>query len=105
MSPEPQEEKMALLGVTSKATLSKFSNHPDKLRLSPDQLTRLSLLLNIHHALRIVFSNPENVYGYMKIANNNAPFNGQSPVSVAMRDFVGLYSTFTFMDALKGGGW
>lgn len=33
--------------------------------LDTDQLQRISLVLNIHSALRVVFDNPENVYGFV----------------------------------------
>ena len=43
---------------------------------------RISHLLNIHAALRAIFSNEDNVYGFMGHTNNNTFFNGRSPTSI-----------------------
>lgn len=43
---------------------------------------RISHLLNIHAALRTLFSNEDNVYGFMSRTNNNTFFNGRSPISI-----------------------
>ena len=43
---------------------------------------RISHLLNIHAALRTIFSNEDNVYGFMSRTNNNTFFNGRSPISI-----------------------
>ena len=37
--------------------------------LDSDQLQRVSLVLNMHSALRVIFDNPENVYGFVAMAN------------------------------------
>lgn len=74
--------------------------------LDSDQLTRISLVLNIHAALRVIFDNPDNVYGFMKMANHNAFFNGRAPLSImGSGDFVALYETFRRIDAMRGGQW
>tara|TARA_R110000803_G_scaffold90248_1_gene157550 strand:- start:5671 stop:5877 length:207 start_codon:yes stop_codon:yes gene_type:complete len=33
---------------------------------------------NIHQSLKEVFSNPENVYGFMNMQNSNPYFNGKN---------------------------
>ncbi|KPM00665.1 hypothetical protein [Vibrio splendidus] len=43
---------------------------------------RISHILNIHATLRTIFSNEDNVYGFMSHANNNIFFNGRSPTSI-----------------------
>ena len=43
---------------------------------------RISHILNIHATLRIIFSNEDNVYGFMSYANNNTFFNGRSPIRI-----------------------
>jgi hypothetical protein len=53
-----------------------------RLGLDADQLQRISLVLNIHAALRLVFDNPENVYGFPAMANRNAFFNGRAPLEI-----------------------
>lgn len=74
--------------------------------LDRDQLTRVSLVLNIHAALRVLFDNPENLYGFMGMKNHNPFFEGRSPLEViAGGDFVALYETFRRLDALRGGQW
>lgn len=74
--------------------------------LDSDQLQRVSLVLNMHSALRVVFDNPENVYGFVAMANHNEFFNGRSPLEVmAQGDIISLYETFRRIDVLRGAGW
>jgi len=89
-----------------KATFYKYRNDPDSARLDRDQLTRISYLLNMHQALRIVFENPDNVYGFMHKRNHNPYFHGRAPLEVIESgDFAALYETFRRIDALRGGLW
>jgi hypothetical protein len=96
-----QNDKISLLDV-SQATLSRMMNQPEKVRLSKDLMTRMSLILNIHQALRLIFNNPENVYGFMSMKNNNPFFNGSRPIDAAKTDVIGLYETFRNIDGLRG---
>lgn len=74
--------------------------------LDEDQLTRVSLVLNIHSALRVIFDNPENLYGFMAMSNHNAFFEGRSPLEVmAQGDFISIYETFKRIEALRGAQW
>ena len=74
--------------------------------LDTDQLQRISLVLNIHSALRVVFDNPENVYGFVAMDNHNDFFNGRSPLEImAQGDMIALYETFRRIDVLRGAGW
>lgn len=74
--------------------------------LDADQLQRVSLVLNMHSALRLVFDNPENLYGFAKLPNHNEFFNGRAPLEVmAQGDMISLYETFKRLDALRGGLW
>lgn len=74
--------------------------------LDLDQLQRISFVLNIHAALRTLFDNPDNVYGFPSMANHNEFFNGRSPLDVmAQGDMTSLYETFRRIDALRGAQW
>lgn len=74
--------------------------------LDMDQLQRISFVLNIHAALRTVFDNPENVYGFASLDNHNEFFNGRKPLDImAQGDMVSLYETFRRIDALRGAQW
>ena len=74
--------------------------------LDADQMQRISFVLNIHATLRMVFDNPENVYGFAAMANDNAFFNGRSPLEVmAQGDMISLYETFRRIDVLRGAPW
>lgn len=74
--------------------------------LDADQLQRVSLVLNMHSALRLVFDNPENVYGFVAMVNHNEFFNGRSPLEImAQGDMISLYETFRRIDVLRGAGW
>lgn len=74
--------------------------------LDMDQMHRISFVLNIHAALRTVFDNPENVYGFPSMDNGNEFFNGRRPLDImAQGDIVSLYETFRRVDALRGAQW
>lgn len=74
--------------------------------LDADQMQRISFVLNIHATLRLVFDNPDNVYGFPAMANDNEFFNGRSPLEVmAQGDMIALYETFRRIDMLRGAQW
>ncbi|MDQ0652737.1 antitoxin Xre-like helix-turn-helix domain-containing protein [Pseudomonas cedrina] len=74
--------------------------------LDADQMQRISFVLNIHAALRLVFDNPENVYGFASMANDNSFFNGRTPLEVmAQGDMISLYETYRRIDVLRGAQW
>ncbi|MEZ9539129.1 hypothetical protein AB4160_13150 [Shewanella sp. 10N.286.51.B8] len=52
--------------------------------LNQDQVIRISYILNIHGGLRQVFSNPDNVYGFMTMKNQHLLFNGHTPLSLLL---------------------
>lgn len=74
--------------------------------LDADQLQRISMVLNIHAALRLIFDNPENVYGFPSMENHNEFFNGRTPLEImAQGDMISLYETFRRIDALRAAQW
>lgn len=97
-----QQQKILQL---AKATYYKHRAGGDP-KLTGDQLTRISYLLNIHAALRTVFENSTNIYGFMAMPNKNAYFNGVSPLSlIATGAFGALYEVAKRIDMLRGGLW
>jgi uncharacterized protein (DUF2384 family) len=98
-------QKQAILGIP-KSSYHRYQKDPSTVSLSSDQLERLSYLANIHQALRMIFSNPDNVYGFMSMANNNPYFNGKSPLSIiATGNFGTLYEVFKRIDSMRSGQW
>lgn len=85
---------------------AKLSNDAWSVSLDADQMQRISFILNIHAALRLLFDNPENVYGFPSMANHNEFFNGRSPLEVmAQGDMISLYESFRRIDSLRGAQW
>lgn len=39
-------------------------------------------MANIHATLKSLFSNEENIYGFMSMKNHNEIFNGKAPIEV-----------------------
>jgi hypothetical protein len=101
------EQATAILRV-SRSTYARAKRRDPEWRVSldEDQLTRISLVLNIHAALRVIFDNPENIYGFMAMANHNAYFNGRSPLSIiAHGGMLELYEVFQRIDSLRSAQW
>jgi hypothetical protein len=73
----------------------------NKTSLSYEQLKRISYILNIHVALRVLFDNPENVYGFMSMNNHNVFFDGRKPIDVISSGRLDdLSNTFKHIDSL-----
>lgn len=98
-----EQEKTAILGI-GRSTLHKYQSRPETARLSADLLERISYILNIHQALRTLFDNPENIYGFVRKPNRHPFFNNASPMEIMRGGRVaGLYEVFRHLDALRGG--
>ena len=96
-------EKIAILGFASDADLDCFINSPSTLNFSPALEQRLSLILNIHAELRLIFSNPMNVYGFMTMINNNSPFLGKKPIELASQNVEGLNAVYQAISFIGNG--
>ncbi|GGB53007.1 DUF2384 domain-containing protein [Shewanella inventionis] len=73
--------------------------------LDKDQLTRVSYILNIHSALRVYFSNPDNVYGFMNMVNGNPFFSGRKPIDIIKGgNIIDIYEVFCRIDNMRSGG-
>lgn len=81
--------------------------HPERaVSLDSDQVARISLVLNIHASLRTIFDNPDNVYGFPSMNNDNPFFDGSSPLEIMSEgSFIQLYETFRRIDVLRGAQW
>ncbi|MBB3188948.1 antitoxin Xre-like helix-turn-helix domain-containing protein [Halomonas cerina] len=101
------EQATAILRV-SRSTYARAKRRDPawQVSLDEDQLTRISLVLNIHAALRVIFDNPENLYGFMAMANHNDYFNGRAPLEIiASGGILALYEVFQRIDSLRGAQW
>ncbi|WP_445428800.1 antitoxin Xre-like helix-turn-helix domain-containing protein [Alishewanella sp. HL-SH05] len=94
-------QKQSILGL-SQSTFNRYQKDLSRVKLSGEQLERLSYLANIHKALRIVFTNPKNIYGFMSMANDNPYFDGQSPLSIiATGDLGAMYEVSKHIDCIR----
>jgi hypothetical protein len=97
---------MALLGVESRSTyyeLLKRARATKELKgLSRDQLDRLSYLLGIYAAIRVLFPHSEESRNEWVLRANTAPlFGGRSPVEIMRSGMIGLYQTFAHLAAAR----
>ena len=74
-------QKAAILGITEK-DVETYHNEKNSPSLTHEQVKRLSYILNVHFSLKSMFSNPENIDGFMTMENNNPYFNGRTPLSL-----------------------
>jgi hypothetical protein len=93
-------QKIAILGFESEADLGRFVDSPPTLNWSPSLEQRLSLIINIHTNLRVLFSNPENIYGFMTMVNNNSPFLGKRPIVMASQNLDGLNTVYQAVSSI-----
>ena len=97
------QQAMTLLGIPSRSTFMSWkAKAPTK--LPPDTLERISYLLGVHKALRILFSrDDQSVREWIKQPNRNALFAGSSALDRMMSGRVAdLYEVRRFLDAHRG---
>lgn len=71
-------------------------------RISRDGKARLSNLMGIHKALRIVFSEPSRAYGWIKAPN--AAYSGRSALDIMLGgELTDLMRVRRLLDAERGG--
>ncbi len=100
-----EQEKMALLGI-GRSTLHKYQTNPYSARITMNLIERISYLLNIHQSLRILFENKENIYGFIRMPNDNHYFEGKSPMERMKNGLTAsLYEVNKQLDGLRGGQW
>ncbi|MEM7570447.1 MAG: MbcA/ParS/Xre antitoxin family protein [Pseudomonadota bacterium] len=95
-----EAQACVLLGGISKRTYARWKEG-DIGRLTVDQKTRLSLIMGIHKALRILFVDPSRVYGWVKKAND--AFGGESALDIMLRGYLtDLMRVRHLLDAARG---
>ncbi len=71
-------------------------------RVNRDLADRLSLLLGIHKALRIIFAAPATGYDWMR--RPNAQLGGRTPLQLLLQGGMGdLQRLRRWLDAMRGG--
>ncbi|SEG88320.1 MbcA/ParS/Xre antitoxin family protein [Marinobacterium lutimaris] len=99
-----KEEKKAVLGIEADSTFFKYQKDPTTAKVSRDTMERLSYLLNIHAALRILFSESDSVYGWVKKPNNHPFYAGRSALDVMKQGrVVDLYEVMSRLNSERGG--
>ena len=96
-------QAMTLLGVPSRSTFMSWkAKAPAK--LPPDTMERISYLLGMHKALRILFSrNEQSVRDWIKTPNSNPLFGNKSALDRMLSGRVAdLYEVRRFLDAQRG---
>ncbi|MEH6580219.1 MAG: MbcA/ParS/Xre antitoxin family protein [Amphritea sp.] len=70
--------------------------------LSEEQLERQSYVLNIDSALHTIFEDPENIYDFMSLPNDDPYFNGKTPLElIGTGDLTALEQVCWHIDALR----
>lgn len=71
-------------------------------RVSRDQKARLSNLMGIHKALRLIFREPDRAYAWIKASNQT--FGGRSALDVMLGgDLTDLMRVRRYLDSERGG--
>jgi hypothetical protein len=72
--------------------------------LSYDQLERISLVLGIYKALRLLFADDASGVRWLKAANTDLPFRGGSPLARMLRGSIDdLHAVRRYLDGWRGG--
>lgn len=58
----------------------------EQVSFNQEQIERINYILNIHAGLNALFSNPENIYGFMNMVNHNHLFNSAKPIDVILSE-------------------
>jgi len=97
------KEQQGILGWPANSTFYKYKSG-DFGTLSLDALTRVSLVLGIFKALRILYSDRGLADRWIKLPNSNLLFSGNTPGEfMAHGEMDNLYKVRRLLDARRGG--
>jgi hypothetical protein len=99
-------DAMALLGVDSRSTYYEIIKRARETKevkgLSKDQLDRLSYLLGIYAAIRVIFPHSEETRNeWVSRANTASLFGGRAPMEIMRSGMIGLYQTFAHLSSAR----
>jgi hypothetical protein len=98
----PARDGMALLGIDSRSTyyelLKRARESKDVKGLNTDQLDRLSYLLGVYEAVRVLFPHSqESRDTWVSRPNTASFFAGRPPLEMMRSSMIGLYQTFAHL--------
>lgn len=100
------DQGASVLRVSRNVYAKALNGRLNEIKADRDQILRASMIVDMHGAIRTVFSNPENVKGFMRMKNDNPFFDGRSPLDIIESgDFISLYETHRNLTTLRGAGW
>ena len=102
-------DRLRVLGLPSRSTfhgwVAKVRDGKD-ITLSVDELIRISALLGIYKALRILFPRDSDASRWLRSANSGPIFGGQTPLAlIASGTQDGLILVRRYLDAWRGGSF
>jgi uncharacterized protein (DUF2384 family) len=99
LSPQQQQ---TLLGGVPRSTLYDWKKRKT-LELSHDQLERISLVLGIWKALRVLFTDDGAAKRWLTARNTDQPFTGESPLDAMLRGSIDdLFAVRRYIDGWRG---
>ena len=102
-----EQQKIAVLGSPARSTYHKWAKDAaegNNLTLPFDVLVRISAVLGVHKALRIVFLTPEDGIDWLKLPNLAPVFAGYPPLDVVTSGFQDrILAVRRHLDARRGG--
>ncbi|GHE79776.1 hypothetical protein GCM10019059_42810 [Camelimonas fluminis] len=102
-----EEQRRAVLGSPPRSTyygwMAKARAHKS-LTLDYDVLIRISLILGIYQALRILYETETDGVGWLRQPNKATVFGGQNPLTLIVGGTQdGLFQLRRYLDAARGG--
>jgi uncharacterized protein (DUF2384 family) len=102
-----EEERLRVLGFPARATYFNWvskARHNQELLLSVDTLQRISALLGIYKAVRILFGSHAEELAWLRGPHGAPTFGGQPPMAlVTAGSQDGLMLVRRYLDAFRGG--
>jgi hypothetical protein len=96
------DQQRLLLGGVAPSTYSKWKGGATD-TLSYDQLDRVSLVLGIYKALKLLFADESGGLRWLKAANTDRPFAGEPPLARMLRGSIDdLYAVRRYLDGWRG---
>jgi uncharacterized protein (DUF2384 family) len=102
-----EEQRLRLLGLPGRSTFYAWAEkgrRRERLSLNLDILLRISAVLGIHKALRIVFPREQDAIAWLSAPNQGPLFGGQRPIDlITCGTQDGLLAVRRYLDAWRGG--